>query len=877
MAQSLAVMNGCEWTGDNGKENGGCEYGREGDNGKEHRGSENGREGDVGKENGGSEYDRENESLGDHILEEMESFWLDIDERLTISRMVSDSVIKGMVNAIEQQAAERISQKELEVVELRKRLGNCHVGPDLHESRDAGAHNLTDGVISESVDTLQILVDEKLNQLKKEINKMRCPGSMRRISPGADMVGLSGILDDSVPERWIYVDEIFECLRDILDGFCLRMKFIDQLSMASLSEWQQEQEFRSEVEGLVIRNFISCLQQEFQHKLLDLYDSEGRNCFDQHKDISNLRRELNSIFKILSVSDTGHLISHGSLENGEEWCVNKRADHFHWKIATNHSSPSTLEENEKQEDPKESDPEHLDPSILQHLNRDELITHVNSEITKMKREHESQVQEMTEENFRLRRELLNLKGGSSLSLKKDKDFDLLKKKIPNIISKLDEIRVGNEKIHQFAERFESLSSLKDRLDLENCQLKDMLTDKESEVKSLSSQLSTALEKLLQQQLAEKAMSQTIQELEDDIVHANAEVSIIQGVYKSLFDGIASDFRCTTEELHLKNILMEETYETMLKEAASNAYACSRFEVEDADMESAMVQGLLDINHIIFRESLADVDRALKLEAAEKEELKQEMLIVKSKVEEKEKSAQEAAHALIQEKQNMESVTERLKILRDETAQQQKTIAENNEELTVTKGHLDAASKEIELYKEQICKLHENYEQIMNERRESDEERRVLRLVTKEQQDALTLIEAKERETRRQMESTIHLIHKLFSMVTAFEARVNGDISRSCLRLDDMSSEFSRLKKKANILKTVGFVYKRRLETCNTDLEKAEAEVDLLGDEVDGLLRLLEKICIALDHYSPILKHYPGILETLELARRELNQQTRKRV
>ena len=38
----------------------------------------------------------------------------------------------------------------------------------------------------------------------------------------------------------------------------------------------------------------------------------------------------------------------------------------------------------------------------------------------------------------------------------------------------------------------------------------------------------------------------------------------------------------------------------------------------------------------------------------------------------------------------------------------------------------------------------------------------------------------------------------------------------------------------------------------------ESQVDLLGDEVETLLDLLEKIYIALDHYSPVLKHYPGV-------------------
>ncbi|KAK9267665.1 hypothetical protein L1049_010096 [Liquidambar formosana] len=54
-------------------------------------------------------------------------------------------------------------------------------------------------------------------------------------------------------------------------------------------------------------------------------------------------------------------------------------------------------------------------------------------------------------------------------------------------------------------------------------------------------------------------------------------------------------------------------------------------------------------------------------------------------------------------------------------------------------------------------------------------------------------------------------------------------------------------------------------------------VDLLGDEVDALLSLLEKIYIALDHYSPILQHYPGIIEILKLVRRELSGESTKPV
>lgn len=38
----------------------------------------------------------------------------------------------------------------------------------------------------------------------------------------------------------------------------------------------------------------------------------------------------------------------------------------------------------------------------------------------------------------------------------------------------------------------------------------------------------------------------------------------------------------------------------------------------------------------------------------------------------------------------------------------------------------------------------------------------------------------------------------------------------------------------------------------------ETQVDLLGDQVETLLSILGKIYMGLDHYSPILQHYPGV-------------------
>ncbi|XP_039168340.1 WPP domain-associated protein-like [Eucalyptus grandis] len=90
-----------------------------------------------------------------------------------------------------------------------------------------------------------------------------------------------------------------------------------------------------------------------------------------------------------------------------------------------------------------------------------------------------------------------------------------------------------------------------------------------------------------------------------------------------------------------------------------------------------------------------------------------------------------------------------------------------------------------------------------------------------------------------------------------------------MRLGTVGSQLSSLRQKAVALKRMGYIYQQRLERTCSDLQKAEAEVDLLGDQVDTLSNFLDKVYIGLDHYSPILQHYPGIMEVLKLVRKEL--------
>mgnify|MGYP004709145393 FL=1 len=79
-------------------------------------GNVSGLDGDEGEQAGLGENVGEN--LEDELLVDLDTYLDDIDDRLMISRMVSDSVIKGMVNAVEQEAAEKIAAKELKVANM---------------------------------------------------------------------------------------------------------------------------------------------------------------------------------------------------------------------------------------------------------------------------------------------------------------------------------------------------------------------------------------------------------------------------------------------------------------------------------------------------------------------------------------------------------------------------------------------------------------------------------------------------------------------------------------------------------------------------------------------------------------------------------------
>nr|CAD1843659.1 unnamed protein product [Ananas comosus var. bracteatus] len=117
--------------------------------------------------------------------------------------------------------------------------------------------------------------------------------------------------------------------------------------------------------------------------------------------------------------------------------------------------------------------------------------------------------------------------------------------------------------------------------------------------------------------------------------------------------------------------------------------------------------------------------------------------------------------------------------------------------------------------------------------------------------------------------------EFLQIFTDFEFMACERIRANTSRLEDLNRQLDPLVEQVNSIKGKELLYRKAFTRRCYDLQTAEAEVDLLGDQVDLLLSLTEKIYEALDHYSPVLQHYSGIMEILSLIKEQLDSEQKK--
>ncbi|XP_020269132.1 WPP domain-associated protein-like [Asparagus officinalis] len=795
------------------------------------------------------------------LLDDLDNYWDELNDRLTVSRMVSDSVIKGMVNAVVEESEERIALKEAEISRLNKELQ---------------FHNNFDETVKWSLvadlGRLRLVAKEQIQKLKEDINSVIVSSSTGRVNSSTDL-GLCNILPQTrSSEKMVETNERVDSLGMIVETLFKEVNEMFHLVKASMFEHQEEYEFEREISSILIKSSVSTIQDELEKKLHEqkgLINMLNKNRQQSVDELSSMREDLDTICRSLSSSDSGPLLSHNSLDSFDEWNTSKRKDHPSRRLSGNHHLPYAVQAEEngntlmKPEDCEKPMMEVADPLQLKQMSKDELASYYKTEMIKMRRQHDSALQEKTEELFKLKREFLREKGSSLF--KKDKEFELLKKKIPEVILKLDGILLEKEKLSIVQNDHDELCSLKGNIDtllFENERLRGLLSEKGKEVKNLSSQVSDASNQMFLHSSAEAKLLQQINGLEGDLKDVQIEASIQDELHGIILKELVSENKCALEDAEIEARLVQDTYTTVVGGFIADGLSKINSFLSNHFAEKSSLEALV-----------CEKERAISEEIEEEKKLKETIASLSTLMKEKEHDASTRFSTLMQQKQQFDLLNQEIDLLKEQIIKQEVLISDSKAEADSMKRRLEEALRQIHESEMEIKKLNENLLTTSTALEEAEKEKTVLHAIIEDRENKLLSSITKEKQQAKYMDSIVSSLMELSKASIDFENKMATDIERNEARLKILSRRWVPIMQQANMMSTKALLYKQMLEIKSSNLQKAEAEVDLLGDEVDALLSLLGKIYIALDHYSPVLQHYPGVMETLKLVQRELEGET----
>ncbi|GER53703.1 hypothetical protein STAS_31249 [Striga asiatica] len=115
------------------------------------------------------------------------------------------------------------------------------------------------------------------------------------------------------------------------------------------------------------------------------------------------------------------------------------------------------------------------------------------------------------------------------------------------------------------------------------------------------------------------------------------------------------------------------------------------------------------------------------------------------------------------------------------------------------------------------------------------------------------------------------IVELLGVVGNFEHALGENVESKCLRIQSLKHDVELLAETVNSVGKQKLLYKKAFVSRCQSLMLAEAEVDLLGDQVETLLCLLERIYFELNQNAKVFSAYFQVIvyDTLKLIKREL--------
>ncbi|KAK8941561.1 WPP domain-associated protein [Platanthera guangdongensis] len=694
-------------------------------------------------------------------------------------RMVTDTIIKGMVNAIEDECAETIFMNEEEVLNLVNKFPN-------HDAISTDTFMFNQCLSTHEMSTHPSAV----------VSSYRTPAFERELEQDIPINSSALLLQN------IIADLHHECETNILGQ----------------------------------KTFMIDLMQKWQKKC---------------KELANLRHELDHLYK--SLLDPGLMFPHINHEVLEERNTLKRKDLVQRKSTGSNikfHDDHNLYANEKIDDSEQ--PIFSDSPQLMCMPKEELINYFKTEMIKMNRQHDATLQQKTEELFILKREFLKEKGSGHVNLKRDKEVELVRNMIAEIVSNLDDILLENENLSTIRDD-EGLCSLREKLDamfLENRRLVYLLAAKKKETPPDSSKVSGTTNNLPNLFVGGEDIDQ-IEKLQEDIEVLKFEMSIKDVINKSSLQELYGEFGDSVEGMEMETKIYQCTCSFILGEVVRDALSM---------VNSGMLKCFEERNDV--SEKLLVMQKALLVEVEENKMLKKQIESSSNLLKSKAILESDLEAALVRLSDQRDSISGEHDALRDRVIKQELIMAESKKEFDLINCTLSKHVCQIHQHQAEIDIINQNFKSVSVALEDAEKQKSIL-------QAELLDVEAKLASEVKMMKEHRKLVESILIFMSKLQYKVECKIEHNESRLKALSCRCHVLSKQANLVKKRVLSNKEAFERKCEDLQKAEIEVDLLGDEVDNLASLLGNIYFILEHYSPVLQCYPGVMEALKLIRRKM--------
>ncbi|CAM0880636.1 unnamed protein product [Alopecurus aequalis] len=609
-------------------------------------------------------------------------------------------------------------------------------------------------------------------------------------------------------------------------------------------------DFSTFVTYSVVKGFVKYVEQEVVHQIaskdeeitllnkkllqlgngsLSLYEGRDR----KYDEVYSIRQQLDAISKSLLNSEWGLPGSQYNSEGAED--VSKHRS----KEQSSKNAPI------KDDSPEKASPEGYfgDPSYLKHLDRDALIAHFKKEMTSLKNQHETELQGKTEQIFKLKRKLLNKEGSNPWHLRHNKEFEQVRKKIGEVVMRLDGLLLENNKRTTSGIKAESLAGQQDKSNVVDSEIQHTATINQEAACAFPTHAS-------QIESIEADHAKKIGMLESEIEDARIATIIREEIEMIVLSEFIDEIKILSHVNEMEYNMKHDIFSVIQNEAVSEAVlklnsSLLKYNEEKSCTEAASVLQKQEIENLrLAVDSFSEVMR--------------------------EKEAFVCQIELGAMKGHMDLLFHQLDLLTDKVEKQDSCISEKNKEFGIIVGRLEQALQHVHQNENNLRELHDRFRKAGDSLKELEKQNHYLRNILEEKEKIFTSTVYKEQEFKERMTSLVESMREFGNFVTDQQTIIANKVEHSESRFCLLKDQCKHLAKEGNLLKKKALRYKEISETRGSNLQKAELEVDLLGDEVEALTDLLAKIYIALDHYSPVLQHYTGVMETLNMIKKHIS-------